>query len=63
MNTLELKKTNAVISLLGLALVAIGILCATVFQAGNQNNLIFGVVTSIVGIATIVIYLPLVFKN
>ena len=63
MTTNKSKEINIVISLLGLTLTTIGILLATVFRVGNQNNLIFGIIVSAVGIATIAIYLPLVFKK
>ena len=57
------KRTNLVISSLGLFLLAIGILCATVFKEENINNLIFGTVVAVLGIATVIIYLPLALRG
>ena len=59
----EYTGTNTVISLLGLVLIVVGTLCATILRGGNQSNLIFGIVAGVMGVATIVIYLPLVFRR
>ena len=55
----EDRKVNTIISLLGTFLVIVGLLCATVFWGENIDNLIFGIVVAVVGVASIAIYLPL----
>ena len=57
------KKGNLIISCLGLWLAIIGILISTVLVDRNLNNIIVGIAIAIVGISSIVIYLPLAFMK